>query len=327
VAAWPLDFPGVTRRAVERRAPRRLLVVETEIWPNLLSACLERGVRVAFANARLSERRWTTTRLLAPLVAPLLGRVSACAAQTEGDFARWAQLGVPREALAVTGNTKYDHLGPAPEEAARRAARARAGLPAEAFVAAWGSLRPGEEEALAALVAALRAAGSPLCVVAVPRHPERAPLQARELERRGVRVVEWRPGAPWPAAPPGSVAIAWVPALGVLRDVYGVADAAIVGGTFAPFGGHNAAEPAGLGLPVLVGPHHSGVREVIASLSAVGGGRVCVDGRELADALERWRREPEAHAKSRRAARRAIEDLGGASARTIGFLEARGFWG
>src|SRR5262249_17384675 len=110
VCAWPLDFPGAVERAFVRARPRRLLVLETELWPNARRTARGQGVRVAFANARLSQRRWGTPQLLRPFVAPLLARVSACAAQTPADAERWRALGLPAEALAVTGNTKYDAL-------------------------------------------------------------------------------------------------------------------------------------------------------------------------------------------------------------------------
>lgn len=337
VTAWPLDFPGAVRRALQRRAPRRVLIVETEIWPNFLHEALGRGVRVAFANARLSERRWERTRLLLPLVSPLLSRVTACAAQSEADLERWAFLGVPRDALCVTGNTKFDQMGPAPADPERAERRARAGVPEPMVLCAWGSLRPGEEPALIALAKALFERGKPATVVAVPRHPEQAHELRVNLVRAGLSVTDWRPGEPWPerSSKPSAFAadpalrphVLWVPALGVLREVYGLADVAIVGGTFAPHGGHNAAEPAEARVPVLVGPHVSGIREVVEALVVRGGGRIVVSGREAADQVVHWTESASALATARAAARRAVEDLSGASARTIGFLEARGFWG
>ncbi len=129
VTAWPIDGPRAVARALDLRRPRRVLIVETELWPNFLSAAFARGVRVAFANARLSPKRWGTTRWLTPALKPLLARVSGCAAQSEEDAARWAELGVPREALCVTGNTKYDQLPTAPSTDERAAARRSAGAP------------------------------------------------------------------------------------------------------------------------------------------------------------------------------------------------------
>ncbi len=334
VTAWPLDYPAAVHRAFVRRAPRRLLIVETELWPNALAEAFQRGVRVAFANARLSDRAWGRTRLLAPLLRPLLARVSACATQGETDRERWAELGVPREALVVTGNTKYDQRLVPPDADERARARAGAGLDEAVTIVAFGSLRPGEEGALADLARGLaawgRGTGRPVALVAVPRHPARAAALATILGRAGVPVAAWQPGRPWPfpSSPAGeALGVAWVPALGVLREVYALADVAVVGGTFAPWGGHNAAEPAALGLPVVVGPHHAATRDVVEALVAQGAGRVAPGGAAVVDAVAHWCASAQSRERAGAAAQRAIEGLAGASARTLGFLEARGFWG
>jgi 3-deoxy-D-manno-octulosonic-acid transferase len=330
VAAWPLDFPGVVRRALAARRPRRLLVLETELWPNALAGALAGGVRVAFANARLSAGRWPwTRRLVRPLVYPLLKGVAACAAQTDGDAARWAELGVPREALAVTGNTKYDALPRPADEASRAAARAALGMPVAERAWVWGSVRPGEEAALAAAAAQVASAGVALTLVAAPRHPERAPAIRVALTARGVHVDTWQPGERWPtpAAQRTGPRVVLVPVLGILRALWAAADVATVGGTFVALGGHNVAEPAALGLPTLVGPHVDQVREAVDALVGQGGGRVCRDGREAAAGALELVADPGALDAARAGARRAIENLAGASARTLGYLEARGFWG
>jgi 3-deoxy-D-manno-octulosonic-acid transferase len=330
IEAWPLDFPGATRRAFETRRPRRLLVVETELWPNALAEALGRGARVAFANARLSERNWPRTRLLAGVLAPLLARVSACAAQSEADAERWGRLGVPRDALTVTGNTKYDQLATLPNETSRLAMRERLGVPAGVRLLVWGSARPGEEIAIAGAARALETVAPEFALVAVPRHPARAAVQRQALERAGARVDEWAPGQAWPPAPgpeAGRARVIWAPVLGVLRDLYEVAEVAVVGGTFAPYGGHNVAEPAALGVPVIVGPDHANARDVVDALVGRGGGAVAGNGHAVAESALAWTREAASLHAARAAARQAVEDLAGATARTLGFLEARGFWG
>ena len=187
-----------------------------------------------------------------------------------------------------------------------------------------GQRRPGEETAAIDVARGRRVAAQVVTAVA-PRHPDQAEIRtALARPHRGRGLASGRGAAPFPD---GAAAVVWVPVVGVLRDLYELSDAAVVGGTFAPFGGHNAAEPAALGVPVVVGPHHAAVHDVVQALVARGGGRVAVSGREAADAMTRWIASAEAHEAARVAARRAVEDLAGASARTIGFLEARGFWG
>lgn len=323
IAAWPLDFPGATRRAFANRRSRRLLVVETELWPNALAAAFERGMRVAFANARLSQRHWPRTRLLRGMLAPLLARVSAVAAQSEADRARWAELGVPRDALTVTGNTKYDLLLALPDDDAREATRSRLGIPPDISLWTWGSLRPGEEVCFVEAARAIARTSSPLVLLAAPRHPEQSVPQRAALERAGLAVDPWVPGEPWPQG----ARVVWSPVLGVLRDLYQVSAVASVGGTFAPYGGHNVAEPAALGVPVVVGPHHANTADVVDALKNAGGGAVAPDGTLAAEAALRWTGSAAALAQARSGARAAVQNLAGACARTIGFLEARGFWG
>src|SRR5439155_3567689 len=117
-------------------------------------------------------------------------------------------------------------------------------------------------------------------------------------------------------------------------DLYGIADAALVGGSFAAYGGHNAAEPAALGVPVVIGPDHATTADAVDALVARRGGRVAVNAHEVADALHAWLAPATAGAgagteavRAGQAARAAVESLGGASDRTLGFLEAGGFWG
>ncbi len=186
----------------------------------------------------------------------------------------------------------------------------------------WGSLRPGEEDAFIALARAT-AAWPGTIAIAVPRHPDAA-TPSRERIARGLdaAMADWTPGAAWPSA-----RVLWVPALGVLRDLYALADAAVVGGTFAPYEGHNAAEPAQAALPVVVGPHHRNVKDVVDALVARDGARIARDGVEAAGALAAWWRDDEALERARGSARRAVEDLAGATSRSVGFLMARGFWG
>jgi 3-deoxy-D-manno-octulosonic-acid transferase len=202
------------------------------------------------------------------------------------------------------------------------------GMPAAERPWVWGSVRPGEEAALATAAAHVAAAGGPLTLVAAPRHPERAPAIRVALRTRGVRVELWQPGAAWPALEPGTgPRVVLVPVLGILRALWAGAEVATVGGTFAPFGGHNVAEPAALGLPTLIGPHVDQVREAVDALVSQGGGKVCRDGADAAAEALRLVGDPAALAAARAGARRAIENLAGASARTLGYLEARGYWG
>jgi 3-deoxy-D-manno-octulosonic-acid transferase len=306
VGAPPVESPGAVGRSLERVSPRRLLLLETEIWPEWLAAALERGVRVAVANGRISDRSWKRYTRLGRLLRPHLARYTAVAAQTAVDAQRWIELGVPPEAVRNTGNSKFDVFGdsPGPVTAAGRVeARQRLGIDPEGLWWTWGSLRPGEEKWVEKVLADLGPEAPGMLIV--PRHPER--WRGDEIRTHGARVV-------------------WLRRLGVLEEAYRAADLAVVGGTLEPYGGHNPAEPGLLGVPVLLGPWLANCRSAAGALVAAGGALLVENPLAMSEAARHWIRDAEARARAGLQAREAIMGLGGASTLTVDWLEERGFW-
>jgi 3-deoxy-D-manno-octulosonic-acid transferase len=163
--AWlPYDYPGAVRRFLERYRPRLGLLMETELWPNLLAGCARSGVPVLLANARLSEKSARGYRRLAPLARPAFGSLALACAQSADDAARLRELGAQR--VEVTGNLKFDSTPDEAKRAAGRAWRERLGRP----VLLLASTRDGEEKLL---LSQLPAGDGRLLVVVVPRHPRR----------------------------------------------------------------------------------------------------------------------------------------------------------
>ena len=304
VTAPPYDTLGAARRSVRGSGIRRLLLLETEIWPAWLAACFEAGVRVAVANARLSDRGWPRYQRLRSRLAPLVSRFTAVGAQSEIDAARWRALGVPSERVQVTGNTKYETSAslPAVNQAERARARRALGIDPQKVWCVWGSLRPGEERWLEV---ALASAPEGVRFLVVPRHPER--WRARRRPGENGRAV-------------------WLLALGVLPEAYRAGDLAVCGGTLEPYGGHNAVEPAALGLPVLLGPSTDNLRDAAAALTLAGGAALVRDAAELAGAIAEWGKDENARRRAGMEARAAAVSLGGASERVLDLLESRGFW-
>ena len=212
VTAPPYDAPGPARRAVLASGLRRLVLLETEIWPAWIEAALSANARVAFVNARLSDRSWPMYRRIARSLAPLLARVTAVAAQTEIDADRWRSLGVPADRVRVTGNTKHEALAAVePPTAAEKAeAQRRLDLDQGQVWCVWASLRPGEEQWLRKAMP-LVPPGTRFLVV--PRHPDRW--------RKA-----YRPGE-------GYGEVVWLLSLGVLPEALRACDLAIMGGTLA----------------------------------------------------------------------------------------------
>lgn len=243
IAYLPYDLPGAMRRFLAHFRPRLGVLMETEIWPNLLAVCAQERVPVLLANARMSEKsahryaRWGT------LTRHAFAQLGAVCAQSEADAARLRALGAAR--IAVTGNLKFDAEPDARQFAEGRSFKASIGGRRVLLLA---STREGEEELL------LEALGAPpreVLIALVPRHPQRFDEVARLLARRGIacarRSLAEAPG-PGHAAYLGDT-------MGEMTFYYALADVAVMGGSFAPLGGQNLIEACAAGTPAVLGPH------------------------------------------------------------------------
>ncbi len=248
VQAWlPYDTPGAVRRFLRRHRPAVGVLMETEVWPNLLIAARESGVPMVLANARLSEKSLAKGRRVQALLRPTLGALTATLAQTEADARRLRLSGVP--AVQVSGNLKFD-MTPNPGLLSRGQAW-REALARPVVLAAV--TREGEEAGLLAAWAGLPVP-RPLLLL-VPRHPQRFDEVAALAA--GAFPIALRRSA-WTGLPPPSAAQAdvWIgDSIGEMPLYYGMADAALLGGSFAPLGGQNLIEAAACGCPLVMGPH------------------------------------------------------------------------
>ncbi len=200
VAAFPLDLPFCAAEALDRVRPEALVLVETEIWPNLIRACARKKVKVAIANGRISERTFPRYRFFARALWPVLAKVDRFLMRSDEDARRITALGAPAKQVQVTGDLKWDlPVTEAPAAALRRDLGLDPGAPV--FVA--GSTFKGEESAVLEAYAALRAEFPTLQMILAPRHPARFAEVARALERRGIPFLRrsTMPGAPGGTAP------------------------------------------------------------------------------------------------------------------------------
>ncbi|MDT8450486.1 MAG: 3-deoxy-D-manno-octulosonic acid transferase [Wenzhouxiangellaceae bacterium] len=260
----PLDTRRRVRRWLARTRPEKLVLVETEIWPEMLAQCRGRGIPVAVVSARLSERAFARYRRWRALFAPELAALDAVLCQTPGDRDRFAALGVPTDRLAVTGNLKLDAAGLPPVPAIVASWRAAwNGRPA--WVA--GSTHEGEEAVLAAAHRQIRDAIGDALLICVPRHPERAGAALRTLEGAGVSCVPIDRLTASPGVDARNVESIVVDRLGLLAGLYQVAGLAVVCGSLVPgIGGHNLVEPALAGKPVITGRWTGKQREMVEGL-------------------------------------------------------------
>jgi 3-deoxy-D-manno-octulosonic-acid transferase len=231
----PYDLPAAVQRFLEYFRPRLGVLMETEIWPNLLTGCAANGVPVLLANGRMSEHSARGYARWKSLTRPALRSLSAVCAQSAGDAQRLRALGVPL--VEVTGNLKFDVQPDASQLAAGRAWRAALGRP----VLLLASTREGEEELL--LKALPRLGTNPLVVV-VPRHPQRFDEVAQLAQSRRTR-------NPMPAS---AERVHLGDTMGEMAFYFGACDVAVIGGSFMPLGGQSLIEALAAGTPVVTGP-------------------------------------------------------------------------
>jgi 3-deoxy-D-manno-octulosonic-acid transferase len=317
----PLDLSVSVRRSLRRRRPRVILLVELELWPNLLLGAYRHGVPVVVVNGRMTERSSRRYAAAGALARFLFRKLSACAVQNELYAERFRRLGVPPSRLGVLGNLKYDVAVP---DIAETSARVR-------NLVAWdrtprpvvlvaGSTHAGEEILLCGILPALRAVEPSLRLVLVPRHVERVTAKEIESWGPGLRLRRWSEvRREPPAAPLDDILV--VDTVGDLESFYAAADLVFVGGSLAHRGGHNLLEPTRLGKATCFGPHHENFREEAAYLLERDAARCVRDRGELEGQLLRWLRDPEERDRLGARAARAVDELRGAARRHVEWLD------
>ena len=276
----PLDLPGLVDASLRRARVVALLLIETEIWPNLILAARARGLRTAIVGARLSDSGYASYRRVRPFVGSVLRRIDVVAARSQADRERFVRLGATAASCRVTGDLKLSVVRPAEPSPELREA-----LGSGLFLVA-GSTHPGEEDMLLDAWEALRARAEPRArLILAPRHPQRAPAVCAAVSRRGVR-AELRSGGAVGAE------VVVVDTLGELASLYALARVVFVGGSLQPIGGHNLLEPIRAGRVAIHGPHMHDQRSQVELLQPLGVLVRVADPRELVDAVVRLWREP-----------------------------------
>ena len=263
----PWDTSGATARFIAHFRPSIGILMETELWPNLVAACARAGVPLVLANARLSEKSLRWSRRLAWLARPAYRSLAAVWAQTQDDARRLGAMGAPVQ--GVLGNLKFDATPDAAQLSLGQSWRARLGCP----VIMFASSRDGEEAALLQALAAPELAQAAKAVqwLVVPRHPQRFEDVAELMEKRGFSVSR---RSTWPDGPPPCTAdksAIWLgDTLGEMALYYGLADVALLGGSFEALGGQNLIEAAACACPVVMGPHTFNFAEAAQLALAAG---------------------------------------------------------
>ncbi|MCR8933446.1 MULTISPECIES: lipid IV(A) 3-deoxy-D-manno-octulosonic acid transferase [unclassified Pseudomonas] len=278
----PYDLPCAAARFLDRVQPKLAVIMETELWPNHIHQCAKRGIPVALANGRLSQRSAKGYGRFSKLTAPMLAEMSLFAVQTEAEAQRFRDLGARPETVDVTGSIKFDltidpHL-------LQRAADLRAqwqALERPVWIAA--STHEGEDEVVLDAHRRLLANHPDALLILVPRHPERFNAVFDLCQREGFATVRRSTGAHVDA----QTSVLLGDTMGELLFLYALADSAFVGGSLVANGGHNLLEPAALAKPVISGPHLFNFLDIAAQLREAGALAEVDDAEGLAVEVQR----------------------------------------
>ncbi|RKQ40531.1 lipid IV(A) 3-deoxy-D-manno-octulosonic acid transferase [Enterobacter sp. R1(2018)] len=275
----PYDLPCAMKRFLDTVRPKLVIVMETELWPNMITELHNRKIPLVIANARLSERSAKGYKKLGNFTRRLMSRITLIAAQNEEDAGRFLELGLKRSQLTVTGSLKFD-ISVTPELAARAITLRRQWAPRRKVWIAT-STHDGEESIILDAHRQLLAKFPDLLLILVPRHPERF-KDAKELVQKGGFSYTLRSSGEIPS---GSTQVVIGDSMGELMLLYGIADLAFVGGSLVERGGHNPLEPAAHAIPVLMGPHIFNFKDICAKLQQADGMITVTDAASLVNEI------------------------------------------
>lgn len=310
----PYDLPDALNRFLKRFNPRLLVIMETELWPNMIHYTRQRGVPIVVANARLSEKSANGYRKVLPLFRPMMREVSLIAAQSDADGERFVEMGLPPVNLQVTGTVKFD-LDIKPDTIAEaRTLRAQWGGQRRVFIAA--STHEGEDEQVLDAFFYLRSKVPESLLVIVPRHPERFEDVANLVVARGLNLSRISKQEPVQ----GDTDVILGDTMGQLLTLLGASDVAFIGGSLVPVGGHNMLEALAMGVPALTGPHVFNFQVVAQMLSELEVLKTVTTPLGLGQAVEALFQDEETRYALSKRGKYVVEENRGAMDRLFGLI-------
>ena len=318
IQVWqPWDSAAAVARFFDHFKPRIGLLMETEVWPNLVAAASARAVPLVLVNARMSDKSLQQALTISPLSYPAFGALAAVYAQTDDDARRFRQLGV--EAAGVFGNLKFDARPDVDQQSVGKAWRQALGRP----VVMFASSREGEEAGFFEQVAAARGNSVAPIFLVVPRHPQRFDEVEALAVQHGLQVSR---RSTWAGGPAGDEAAmkadVWLgDSLGEMALYYALGDVALLGGSFEPLGGQNLIEAAACGCPVVMGPHTFNFSEAADLAQAAGAARRVTDIAEAVRTSLALLARPNAHQAAVAASLAFAAGNRGATQKTLAALQ------
>ena len=314
---FPFDLGFIVKRTLKLVKPRLFIMMETEIWPNLLRACHRTGVKTILVNGRISSRSFPRYQIARPFFRRVLSHVDRFCMQSEESARRIIDIGAPRERVMVTGSLKFDSLdipgAVAADRGPNRVLRYFRMSPDRPVVIAASTLK-GEEEPVLEAFQRIRATMTNAILIIAPRKPERFDEAERIARRAGWKVAR-RTELRVDSEPRYDVVV--LDTIGELAQLYQIATAVFVGGSLVDAGGHNILEPAVFGKPIVFGPYMQNFAEITQTFLDNGAAIQLRSGRELEPVLVELLTDPVRRASLGAAARALVEANRGARAKSL----------
>ena len=308
----PYDLPWLMSRLLTHIQPKLVCITEVELWPNLLAKSAQKHIPVCVINARMTAKSARTYRKISAVFMPMLHQVTTVCAQGQRDADAYLSLGLAPEKLVLTHNVKFDQVSDAvvPDTIIELSNTLKL-LGKQVLLA--GSTHQGEESFWLDVYKKLQTDFTQALLIIVPRHPQRFAQVKAEILSSGLNYINWADRDKLSA----QTQVLLVDAMGVLTPLYTCADIAFVGGSIADKGGHNALEPASMGVPVMMGPHIYNNPVICQTLITAGGLRIVTDATNAQQLCHTWLSDPLLAKASGQSGQAVILDNQGALARTL----------
>jgi 3-deoxy-D-manno-octulosonic-acid transferase len=312
---FPYDMPWVVSAFLSHYKPQLLILMETELWPNLLARCAATNLPVVLANARLSRQSASRYKYVGSQVALMLQSIDCLAAQSSLDRDRLIALGADSQSVTVTGSIKFDVQLPPSALESGQSLRRVFGVNRAVIIA--GSTRDGEEEIVLKAFSKASVSHPGLLLLLAPRHPERFASVSDLCRRLGFQVISHSEST---ACGP-EVDVCVIDSIGELPKFYAASDIAFVGGSIVPKGGHNVLEPAALGIPVIVGPYTENFSEIVDIMEKANALNVVSDTQSLEGIFERLLSDSNLRDASGAAGKQIVKQNKGAAMKIVHIID------
>ncbi|WP_246840607.1 lipid IV(A) 3-deoxy-D-manno-octulosonic acid transferase [Lacimicrobium sp. SS2-24] len=286
-AYLPFDMPWTMSNMLKRIKPKQVVIVEVELWPNMIRSCWCRNIPVTVVNGRMTDRSASRYQKLRALFTPTLTRITRVCAQGQRDYDNYLALGVVEGKLVLTNNMKFD-LQPQSDKLLGKTLRERYGVNGRPVIIG-GSTHAPEETLLLKTYGQLKADFPDLLLVLVPRHPQRFDAVYQLCLQQQKDVIRTSQGDRCQS----TTDVMLADEMGMLSELYAISDIAFVGGSLCDRGGHNALEPAQLGIPIVMGPSQYNNPQICAELETSGALATAHDEDELLTLCRHWLSHPE----------------------------------